>query len=403
MVASSCSHDWDLLDPRIDDGGSSVATTSASASSGGGATTSSAQTTTTATTTGSGGATTSSGSGGGGGAPGWLAPDHLRRRVLTVTNEQSVELEGFPLMIALDDSRIDYGVTQSSGDDLRFFDEAGSPVDYEIERWDPAATSHVWLRAPSLAANTVTSFSMYYGHSGATPAQAPAAVWVDYAAVWHMDASLGDSTGNHPGSDVGTSTADGVVGAARTFDGATSHVDVTQVDGLNGVFAGGATVSAWIHPTGWGGSGFGRVMDRSSGGTGQTGWLVNLDEADTSFGFRRDFTTTGGNWGAPVAGLSLDAWQLITVVYEEGGDASFFVDGAPLATTVTTTPAGTPTAEASTPMCLGNRATAYDRGFAGRLDEVRIVGVPRSAAWIAAQHASMLDQMVSYGVEETQP
>ena len=41
--------------------------------------------------------------------------------------------------------------------------------------------------------------------------------------------------------------------------------------------------------------------------------------------------------------------------------------------------------------------------FSGLIDEVRISDTPRSADWIAAQHASMSDTFVSYELPEPRP
>lgn len=45
-------------------------------------------------------------------------------------------------------------------------------------------------------------------------------------------------------------------------------------------------------------------------------------------------------------------------------------------------------------------ARSPDFEFAGRLDELRIAAVVRSAAWVAAQHATARDSFISYGVPQ---
>ncbi len=81
-------------------------------------------------------------------------------------------------MIALDATRIDYASTVAGGTDLRFTLDDGTALSYEIENWNSAGTSHVWVNIPSYAAYpTRTRIWMYHGNPAAANAQNSGATW----------------------------------------------------------------------------------------------------------------------------------------------------------------------------------------------------------------------------------
>src|SRR5690606_35657995 len=63
----------------------------------------------------------------------------------------STDVSDLPLLVRLDSDRIGYADTEAGGTDLRFvIDDGGSftLLSHEIERWDPAGTSLVWVHLP---------------------------------------------------------------------------------------------------------------------------------------------------------------------------------------------------------------------------------------------------------------
>ena len=107
----------------------------------------------------------------------------------------------------------------ANGGDLIFTDESGSVVyPHEIDEWHVGGESLVWVKLPTMVNGT--KFKMAYGGgrgatalpSGNGRAASPlaAAVWSDYAGVWHMNEDSGtafDSTAHGldalPDKDVG--------------------------------------------------------------------------------------------------------------------------------------------------------------------------------------------------------
>lgn len=113
----------------------------------------------------------------------------------------SSELENFPVLVRLSEgiagfSYSDLGTTSAEAySNLRFADESGENLDYEIETWDATGTSYVWVSLPSLS-GTDTRFSAYYGAdvSYTPPAVYPTNVWTSagYVAVWHLSERIPD-------------------------------------------------------------------------------------------------------------------------------------------------------------------------------------------------------------------
>jgi len=101
-----------------------------------------------------------------------------RRRIRFDNSTQLTNLVGFPVLVALNAGNVDYAKTQNAGQDLRFTDADGTLLPHQIEIWDEAGTSYVWVRVPQIdAGSTVDSIFMYYGNPGAPDGQSPAAVW----------------------------------------------------------------------------------------------------------------------------------------------------------------------------------------------------------------------------------
>ncbi|NIS29622.1 MAG: DUF2341 domain-containing protein, partial [Actinobacteria bacterium] len=152
------------------------------------------------------------------------------RMRLTFDNAgQDEELTDFPVMVALSEPRLDFADLQDAGEDLRFLDATATQVlPHEIEIWNEAARSVVWVRVPRIGANSTTDHVwVYYGHPDAPDAQDAGSVWSDgFELVWHLSGSFADSTSaSNDGSNVGTTNAAGRLGRGRAFDGRGQYVD----------------------------------------------------------------------------------------------------------------------------------------------------------------------------------
>jgi len=323
------------------------------------------------------------------GVGGWWDPAWTRRQRLGFDNTgQGEDLDGFPVLVRLDPTRIDYGQVAAGGADLRFVDADGvTPLPHEIESWNEAGVSTVWVRVPRIDGGSGDDHVwLYYGNAGAPPAQDAAGVWAGYAGVWHLGASLQDSSGNgNHGANSGTSVVPGLLGDARRFGGA-SWVDAGS--GASLALTGSLTLEAWIAIDDPAQAGAPRVLSKKPGWDAAQGYNLEYKPAENNL-------TTVGSGGdyARADGIDLDtAWHWVGASVS-GTSGRMYVDG------VDRTSDGTLSALAAGAQSLrfGRESAEF---FLGRIDEIRIAPLARSADWMAAQYLSMSDAFVEFGVAE---
>lgn len=340
---------------------------------------------------------------------GWWDCSWAWRLPLDVT-WRGIPLPDFPVRVSLDPSRIDPGLLDPSGADLRLVAEDGTVLPHELEWIDAArGRAELWVRLPELVPGARAW--LYVGNPAAADVQDPASVWTGgYAAVWHMGPALDDATGQHPLMDVGTADDEGVIGRARSFDGvASSSVPVTA-ETFADLFDGGGTVSAWIHPVGWGVGGYGRIVDNSSTTSSTDGWstaIAGTGRANPgSLRFAMGFSGNRGAWESLPDTLQLATWQHVAITFDTtmpDPEPTMIRDGEVLPFSTPQVPAGDPTLDSGLPATVGALGTGGDRFFDGRIDELRLSSVPRSIEWLAAEAASGRDELLVYGPLEPQP
>ena len=166
---------------------------------------------------------------------------------IVVTNYTwGLPLENFPLCVKLPSwLRLPEEPTG-----LRFTDEAGVPLAFEVETWNPSGESVAWVRVPCLV-NKMKICAVWGNPFAARGGAHPDTVWNDgFKAVWHM-ASARDSSPNarHFTTDTLSSDATGIVGGARAFDGRTGDANMKlDNDSLPSDILGEFTVSGWVKP-----------------------------------------------------------------------------------------------------------------------------------------------------------
>ncbi|WNM57808.1 DUF2341 domain-containing protein [Candidatus Nitrospira allomarina] len=339
--------------------------------------------------------------------PTWFNEAWLSRQKLTFNNTAQAEnLTDFPVLITLNAGNIDYTRVQNAGEDLRFVDPDGTELAYEIESWNESGTSYVWVKVPQIDASSGTDYIwMYYDNAGATDNQNAAGVWSNnFEALSHLHNDFLDSTGNaHNGINNGSLDITGTIGDGQSFDGVDDRIDIPSGAGIDNLFTGGATVSAWINPSGWGEGGFGRILDKGNAVAVTNGWALQVENTGNRLIFELGFSGNAGRWRSSINSISLDTWQLVTVAYDSSSaanDPTIYVNGVALGLTESSTPSGTANSDAGLDLSIGNRSGATDRTFQGILDETRIETAIRSADWIKAQYLSMTDAFVTFTAAE---
>lgn len=119
---------------------------------------------------------------------------------------EGAAVNDFPLLLKLDTTKVPdlYDTVVNSGADLQFTSlDGGTEYPYEVDTWNPAGTSLVWVKVPRFEKDA--KFKMNYGCAEKTTNPGSTAVWSAYAGVWHLNAAL-DSSGKDLDTDGTTHT-----------------------------------------------------------------------------------------------------------------------------------------------------------------------------------------------------
>jgi biopolymer transport protein ExbB len=319
-------------------------------------------------------------------------------------NTRNEMLVDFPVLVALDPSRIDYSICAPGGADLRFFaaDDA-TPLAYEIETWSSGRSSAVWVRVPAIPALTDANIWMHYGDPNATDNSNPPGVWSsEHVVVWHLaeDPASGaadairDSTAR---DHHGTSTAQ--LDASRKVMGAIGtglRFQAVANPGVECVLAASSpdftlptyTWSAWLYgdspPTTGGG---GNLEPISNGDVGfNFAWNHN-QAAFTAAAAHRDAAVWAANTVGP-SNITASTWYHVAATYD-GVQLCTYLDGAAKGCV----PVGTPLPPSGS-LSIGGpnyNGTCTFGSFSGRIDEMRVANVARSALRIEAEYLTEAD------------
>ena len=210
-------------------------------------------------------------------------------------------------------------------------------------------------------------------------------------AHWKLDETTGftavDSVGGNDGTlQNGAAWTTGQIDGGLDFDGVDDAVSAGAPATLDDIFDGGGTLTAWMHPDGWGEGNYGRIADKSSATYPGNGWALELYGGNSSFLFQTGYSAATGSWTTPNGSVSLGAWQHVALVYDTSSDANdprIFIDGVEQTVAELDTPSGTLRSDTGVNFTIGNHAMSTVRTFDGQLDDVRVYGRMLSAAEIA--------------------
>lgn len=335
-------------------------------------------------------------------------------------------LTNFPVLISYTDTALKTTgnggkVQNSSGFDIIFTDSTHVPakLDHQIEQYDPVTGKIVmWARIPSLSATVDTTISIYYGNSSISTSQenvcggrAGACVWdSDYEAVWLMKddpagtaPQLKDSTTNlRDGTSVGgmlsTDLVAGSIGYAIDFRNA-QRIDTSNFGGG----LAGLTLEAWVvKDTG----GDDRIVAKSnSTATNNSSYIWSLNSRT---GSTAPANAAQGRVGAGTAnGVTTIQGSAISVPSAlthlaftyDGATMRLYRDGLSDATPITSE-SGSVSSGAAVVVVGNNDAgtSGQDRYFDGRIEDVRVSKIARSADWISTEYNNQRAAGQGFGV-----
>ncbi|MBO4709209.1 MAG: DUF2341 domain-containing protein [Kiritimatiellae bacterium] len=333
-------------------------------------------------------------------------------------------LSGFPLLVRLSSTRqpwfnpLECG---ANGADLRFALADGTLLAHEIDTWNPAGESVVWVNVPSLSSST--AIKAYWGvkDSSLAPAVTASDTWSDYVAVYHLgegDRIAYDSSANGYSATNAAAVSLGsnprVGGCANIHDlyvtGVTDLLDPNAAKPISNRSS--ITFSAWVAIDNFntGNNTYaqnarveiarkfnGVAADRHKGGF-SCRYFANLNYPPKNnnpvFGIFLDDSTgissTVENWNTHNAPASDGSWLYLTCTIN-GTTVAKYINGALL-----TDSDGKGNPRNLSHGILGPDVLPLDFGAAdnstacstyARMDEMRIRDGAVSAAWAAADYA----------------
>ena len=334
------------------------------------------------------------------------------------------ELSAFPVLVKLAEGSpngFSYAhCLKPDGGDLRFADEDGNILASEVDTWNPAGVSTVWVNVPSLS--STTSIKAYYGWAFA-PSVDSKNVWTNgYVGVWHLGESarpLKDSSvsGLHFARSSRTASKpaeyeaynaygadDSAVGRAMKINPAVNGDDdkkgglyADDPDSLIGGFS-AMTVEIWAKSEGEVSSRTQTLFTKRLYGEPKKNIATFLYDTSfkpiSTFEFQNNGTTnklsaTGnaldetarGQWKYHVATFDM-ANTVHTNYLNAAEDVRVSKNMSSWGDHIATTDG----------LCLGNRPTPGNlEAFSGLLDELRISNVARSPAWVKATYDTIVN------------
>ena len=315
-------------------------------------------------------------------------------------------LTDFPVLVRLSPARnsFDYSTCAADGADLRFSDAAGNLIPHEIDTWNTAGESLVWVKVPSLTSST--KITAYYGYtgSGQLPVVTASDVWsADYVGVWHMKETalpLAESSGVSTPIDNGHERVaygyPGMIGNAVDMCDVTnayqkgawanqlSAADDDDLDDFTDF-----TLEMWTRQEEWGSANNPTLLSKRKDTDNAYYWCCR-EAGDGKRAANALISTNGtsnidlnGNKACPVLGV----WTHQAFVRNTGNNIKTFISG---------TNSFTKTLTGSNPVVSNSERLAFGSGkngypFPGQMDEVRISRVARSADWIKATSDCVTD------------
>lgn len=325
------------------------------------------------------------------------------------------DVDDFPLLVRFDAERLDFSQAGAGGKDLRFSDADGSPIPFQIERWNAASSqAEVWVRVPRIDGNSDRDFiSFHWGKPTAVSASRGDSVFSasnGFLSAYNLNETTGDETAGdaldavsppaNGSNNQATRGIAGLIGNAYRFNGVNTYVTLPKTR-LSGVPA--FTVSLWAKET----------APFSGINSAPRTTLLGMSTAGASsgdFAIRSESRNLGAASGFKAGGDSVlatsipltDDWHHIAVTYD-GAEFRLYDAGA-----VAGAHPATGIKVAGLDLSIGalhTDAGTWTEGFYGDIDAVQISGQARGPAWINLAYQSQRGDgnLLSFGVPMENP
>jgi hypothetical protein len=325
-----------------------------------------------------------------------------------------VTLTEFPVLIRLSTNIPGFSYSQfispNNGADLRFVSRAGRQLPLQIDEWNPAGESDIWVQLGALSTtnNTITACWGNAADSAMQASNTNGAVWRtlsgtnNFLLVYHLSQTgfpFADSTLDYPATfGVAPTRTAGIIGHGAAFNGSSQFLDSGFVS-VGKTF----TLSAWVNiaPAAMSEQ---TIWCNKQGGWNTAGFDFYVNSWQTNDAVLY-FDTADGSGGdvsprTVAHAVSFGQWHLLTGTMDGlDGEVRVYVDGVDQ--TINT---GVDTAFQVTnyvrcgALLTGTPGTTGTSYFDGIMDEVRIESGVRTPAWVWASWATVANNaFASYG------
>ncbi len=301
-------------------------------------------------------------------------------------------VSNFPLLVRLSDPGL-IDIVRDGAPDIRFRDPDGTPLAYQIERWDKSLdAAEVWVLVPQIDGNSNTDYiTMHFddkSNDTVPGRQEPGKVFGtgnQFAGVWHMNEADGltvvDSTANKNNSVARSTTrsANELIGGAQYFNN-TNSIRIAHNTTLNGTSGSGMTISVWAKHYEGAMSENQAIVTKQSDTGSDYGYGFYTSTLDDYIYLRRDNTNfIYTNYTLLSDTIGTD-WDYYVVRLNNSTTGSIYFNGT-VQSLADNTISSLLTNTSDVYFGRFNNLTTYDT-FQGSLDEIRIENTQRSAAWI---------------------
>jgi hypothetical protein len=304
----------------------------------------------------------------------------------------SANQNNFPIAVHINSSSFGGDLSNffsgnSTGKRIMFFDsDETTNLPYEVEYANSPTEAIYWVKVPQVdAGSTTDKIVVAYGNDAYGADQDnPKKVWdSNYSAIWHFPngttLSVADSVSNN-GTNSSTTVTTGYVDGGDALSGSNQSISVSNLD-ISGSMA--RTVSMWVYRTGTSSA---RMIEWGEGAAYKmNGCLTNVNTAGDLYWY---FNT--GDIYSSGTSLPASTWTQAAFVYDGGvantTNTHIYKDGTAQSVIQAGSPGTLNTTNASYNIGKSIGSANY---FAGKLDEIRVSKMNRSADWQKLEYYSM--------------
>jgi len=300
-------------------------------------------------------------------------------------------LTNFPALVKLstDNPGFSYGgFASADGYDLRFTDSDGTTViPYEVEKWNNAGESVVWVQVPELEGTGTDYIWAYWGDSDATnpPAyRTNGSTWSeDYLTVWHMTESSTDpedsTSHNQDGVNDGLTTqVSGRIADCYEVDSDGDNIEIPYMRERS------FSASLWYYYSAVHNDGWNTLFCKHGGGQHH----ILIEDSTRRVGFYNGGFHTSGEV------LGLNQWHHLTIVVN-GTNCKLYRNGTKILESNSFFD------NAASPLRQVSTHNGVNQEAMGKLDEIRVMKGTRSDDWVRAAYQNMADTESFIGWELT--